>query len=67
MHKINLNPAVVEKILARRGVPHVFADLDPARTALLVVDMQCAYLDKELDNTFCAWSSGSRIPRPMSR
>ncbi|HTK14517.1 MAG TPA: isochorismatase family cysteine hydrolase [Xanthobacteraceae bacterium] len=54
MHKINLNPAVVEKILARRGVPHVFADLDPARTALLVVDMQCAYLDKELDNTFCA-------------
>ena len=52
MHKIALNPSVVEATLARRGRRHVFADLDPRRTALLVVDLQNAYLDEALDNSF---------------
>ena len=53
MHKIALNPEVVASAIERRGVRHAFADLDPRRTALLVVDLQCAYLDEKLDNTFC--------------
>jgi len=53
MHKIALNPAVVELTLARRGgQPHAFADLDPRRTALLVVDLQSAYLDASLELSF---------------
>lgn len=45
MHKTVLNPAVVAKVIARRGRRHVFDTLDPRRTALLVVDLQNAYLD----------------------
>ena len=53
MHKVQLNPDVVASAIQRRGTRHVFADLDPRTTALLVVDMQCAYLDEALNNTFC--------------
>jgi ureidoacrylate peracid hydrolase len=53
MHKVQLNPDVVASAIQRRGTRHVFSDLDPRTTALLVVDMQCAYLDEALNNTFC--------------
>jgi ureidoacrylate peracid hydrolase len=53
MHKIALNPSVVALTLARRGGrPHAFADLDPRLTALLVVDLQNAYLDAALNMSF---------------
>src|ERR1044071_4456362 len=35
---------VVERVLARRGSLHCFADLDPARTALVVIDLQNAFM-----------------------
>ena len=54
MHKVQLNPAVVEAAISRRGARHVFGDLDPGRTALLVIDLQCAYLDERLNNSFCS-------------
>jgi ureidoacrylate peracid hydrolase len=54
MHKVELSPAVVASAIERRGKRHVFTDLDPRTTALLVVDLQCAYLDKNLDNSFCS-------------
>ena len=53
MHKVQLSPAVVASAIERRGARHAFSDLDPRRTALLVVDLQCAYLDEKLDNSFC--------------
>jgi ureidoacrylate peracid hydrolase len=53
MHKVQLNPAVVESAKTRRGARHAFCDLDPRRTALLVIDLQCAYLDERLNNSFC--------------
>jgi ureidoacrylate peracid hydrolase len=53
MHKVQLNPDVVAVSVKRRGARHVFSDFDPRTTALLVVDMQCAYLDETLNNTFC--------------
>jgi ureidoacrylate peracid hydrolase len=53
MHKVQLNPDVVASAIERRGARHVFADLDPRTTALLVVDLQRAYLDEKLDNSFC--------------
>jgi ureidoacrylate peracid hydrolase len=53
MHKVQLNPEVVAQAIKRRGTRHVFADFEPRTTALLVVDMQCAYLDEKLNNTFC--------------
>ena len=36
---------IVERVVGRRGVEHVFADLDPRRTALVVIDMQHAFMD----------------------
>lgn len=35
---------VVQRVLARRGSLHCFADLDPARTALVVIDLQNAFM-----------------------
>jgi len=35
---------VVQRVLARRGTLHCFADLDPKRTALVVIDLQNAFM-----------------------
>ena len=35
---------VVQRVLARRGTLHSFADLDPKRTALVVIDLQNAFM-----------------------
>jgi ureidoacrylate peracid hydrolase len=36
---------VVERVTERRGAAHCFADLDPQRTALVVVDLQHAFMN----------------------
>jgi ureidoacrylate peracid hydrolase len=38
--------SVVQRVVARRGAEHCFADLDPARTALVVIDLQHAFMDE---------------------
>src|ERR1044071_5363858 len=53
MHKVQLDPAVVESALKRRQAHHAFSDLDPRKTALLVIDLQRAYLDESLHDSFC--------------
>ena len=42
MHKIAIPQSVVDRVIARRGREHIHDDLDPAKTALVVVDMQNA-------------------------
>lgn len=37
---------VVHRVIARRGAEHCFADLDPARTALVVIDLQHAFMNE---------------------
>jgi ureidoacrylate peracid hydrolase len=37
--------AIVERVVARRGSEHSFADLDPRRTALVVIDLQHAFMN----------------------
>ncbi len=44
MHKIDIPRAVIDRVIARRGKEHVYDDLDPARTALVVVDMQNGFM-----------------------
>src|SRR6266568_5641290 len=36
---------VVQRVIARRGNEHCFADLDPAQTALVVIDLQHAFMN----------------------
>jgi ureidoacrylate peracid hydrolase len=40
----DIRPEIVERVLVRRGRLHLFERLDPARTALLVIDMQNAFV-----------------------
>jgi ureidoacrylate peracid hydrolase len=37
---------IVERVVRWRGREHCFADLDPARTALVVIDLQHAFMDE---------------------
>src|SRR5712692_4412645 len=44
MHKIAIPSYAIERALARRGRLHPFDTIDPARTALLVVDLQNGFM-----------------------
>src|SRR6516225_1937325 len=44
MHKVEIPSWAVERALARRGQLHPFDDLDPAHTALVVVDLQNGFM-----------------------
>ena len=53
MHKLGVRQEIIDRVMARRGRYHVFDSFDPARTALLVIDMQ---------ETFCAPGSPAEVP-----
>ena len=40
---------IVERVIARRGVEHCFAGLDPRRTALVVIDLQHAFMNDAIE------------------
>jgi len=44
MHNIDIRPEIIDRVMKRRGRLHLYEDLDPRKTALVVIDMQ---------NTFC--------------
>jgi ureidoacrylate peracid hydrolase len=48
MHEIKLSDSVIARAQRRRGDIHPFGEFDPARTALLVVDMQNGFVDPEI-------------------
>jgi ureidoacrylate peracid hydrolase len=53
MKGVNLPQSVIDRVVARRGTEHPFAKLDPARTALVVVDMQNAFMDDAIGHAVC--------------
>lgn len=53
MHHVQIRPHITQRVLARRGKFHWFDQLDPRRTALVVIDMQ---------STFCAPGSPAEVP-----
>ena len=44
MHKVEIRREIVERVLARRGRLHLFDALEARRTALVVIDMQNAFV-----------------------
>jgi ureidoacrylate peracid hydrolase len=44
---------VVDRVIARRGREHVYDDLEPGKTALVVVDMQNAFMLPGVAHTLC--------------
>jgi ureidoacrylate peracid hydrolase len=53
MHPVTVRKEIVDRVLQRRGRYHLFDRLDPARTALVVIDMQSA---------FCAPGGPAEVP-----
>ncbi len=48
MHTVTMPQWATDIVLRRRGKPHVHADLDPRTTALIVVDLQNAFMVEEV-------------------
>lgn len=53
MHKIDIPQSVTDRVVARRGTAHPFADLDPTRTALVVIDMQNGFMMPGIAHVLC--------------
>jgi ureidoacrylate peracid hydrolase len=53
MHNISIPKSVVDRVIARRGREHVHDNLDPRKTALVVVDMQNAFLMPGVAHSLC--------------
>ncbi len=53
MHKVAIPQSMIDRVVARRGREHCFADLDPAKTALIVVDMQNAFMMDGVGHAVC--------------
>ena len=53
MHSVTVRKDIADRVLQRRGRYHLFGRLDPARTALVVIDMQHA---------FCAPGGPAEVP-----
>jgi ureidoacrylate peracid hydrolase len=53
VHHTKIRREILDRVLARRGRIHWFDTLDPAKTALVVVDMQ---------NTFCEPGGPAEVP-----
>jgi ureidoacrylate peracid hydrolase len=49
----NAPNSIVQRVVARTGVEHPHADLSPKRTALVVVDLQNAFMDEEVGHAVC--------------
>lgn len=45
MHNVEIRKEIVDRVLARRRRYHLFDRLDPKKTALVVVDMQSAFVE----------------------
>jgi ureidoacrylate peracid hydrolase len=48
MHKIDMPQWATDVALDRRGKAHIYADLDPRKTALIVVDLQNGFMVEEV-------------------
>src|SRR5262249_39946520 len=54
MHKISISQSVIDRVVKRRGREHIFDNLVPSKTALVVVDMQYGFMVPELGRAPCA-------------
>ena len=53
MRNVEFPPSVVARVVARRGTEHIFSDLNPKRTALIVIDLQYAFMDDAIGHAVC--------------
>ena len=53
MNWFKVSENVAARVQARRGALHFFADLDPTKTALVVVDLQNGFMDERVGHAVC--------------
>jgi ureidoacrylate peracid hydrolase len=53
MHTLAIPKSVIDRVIERRGREHVYDDLDPLKCALVVVDMQNAFMMPEVAHSLC--------------
>ena len=53
MHKISIPQSIVGQVIRSRGREHIYDDLDPKKTALLVVDMQNGFMMEGVAHSLC--------------
>jgi ureidoacrylate peracid hydrolase len=53
MHKVSIPQSIVDRVIAKRGREHVFEDIQPSKTALVVVDMQNAFMLPGVAHALC--------------
>jgi ureidoacrylate peracid hydrolase len=53
MHKIEIPKSLVDSVIRSRGREHVYDDADPAKAALLVVDMQNGFMMEGVAHSLC--------------
>src|ERR1700682_3694076 len=53
MHTLSIPQSVVDRVIARRGRERIHDDLDPAKTALVVVDMQNSFMLPGVAHALC--------------
>ena len=53
MHKIDIPQRIIDRVVKKRGKAHIYDDLDPTKTALLVVDLQNGFMLEGVAHTLC--------------
>jgi len=53
MHAVTIPKSVIDRVIERRGREHVYENLDPAKSALVVVDMQNAFMLPGVAHALC--------------
>jgi ureidoacrylate peracid hydrolase len=53
MHKVTIPQTIVERVIRHRGRAHIYEDFDPARAALVVVDMQNGFMLPGVAHLLC--------------
>ena len=53
MHPFSVPQSVIDRVVARRGRQHANENLDPTKTALIVVDMQNAFMLPAVAHALC--------------
>ena len=53
MHAFSIPQSIIARVVERRGREHVYDDVDPAKSALVVVDMQNAFMLPGVAHSLC--------------
>ena len=67
MHELTIPPEIAARVAARCGTEHPFADLVPARTAFIVIDMQVGFMDPAIGHAACPMAPRIVATSPLSR